>query len=163
MSSLNDVGSGRAEEIFVDVLALTYHEARNVRWLLQEGLVERDQWVPLTQLAHNKFIAWNQLSDLRTIARESGVGRAPEVFEERFGCGVEDLAVLYEHEGWRNSAAVGGNAWRAIAAAVKDLRDALLREDESGDELAVEVLQMRHNTGLVGEKLEVLERGDSGG
>lgn len=143
---------------FLDLVTLTYHEARNVRWLIRAGFAELGAYEPLLQLAKNKFAAWEQLRPLREQAYELGVQDGLRVFASRFHCDLAALVELFGHEGWRGNEGLGGNRWREIAATIVQLGDALA----SGDETRASMLEravhsMRHNTGVVAEKLALLE------
>ncbi|MDQ3986861.1 MAG: hypothetical protein M3280_10260 [Actinomycetota bacterium] len=144
---------------FVDLVALTYHEARNVRHLVREGLLEPERYSTLMSLPTNKFKAWKDLSALREEASVQGdVQSALRVFSDRFDITLAELEILYKHEGWRN-AQIGGNAWARIAAAVNDLATALGSGDSAAaSSLFVQILEMRHNTGVIEEKLDLLEK-----
>lgn len=149
----------RLHALLVDLIALTYHEARNVRYLIKKHEVDAPGYVRLRDLPTNKFKAWAVLSPLRDRARASlEVGSAGSVFEDHFLVTLDDLIVLYKHEAWRDSQ-TGGNAWDQISRSVKDLGTTMQSGDlDAAEMLADGILQMGHNTGIVGEKLELLEK-----
>lgn len=130
-----------------------------MRHLIREGLLEPEPYSRLTSLPTNKFKAWKVVTPLREEAAASqNVQGALRVFCTRLGLTLPELATLFKHEGWR-SAKVGGNAWADITGAVNDLANAL----DSGDSmeassLVERILEMRHNTGIVGEKLDLLDK-----
>jgi len=99
------------------------------------------------------------MEETRLKASSTGeAGAAAHVFAARFGLALEDLVDLYENEHWRSSA-YGGNPWADITRSVIKLRDALKEKEVNlADELADSIRSMRHNTGLVGDKLSTLKR-----
>lgn len=143
---------------FVDLLALTYHEARNVRHLPDHGGLSEESRARLISLATNKFGAWKQLGEIgRAAASCENAAGVIQLFQTRFRVSPSQLQVLYQHPDWRN-ANIGGHAWVDISAAVISLADVI----DSGDELLAQdvlarVMQMRHNTGIVQDKLRLLE------
>jgi hypothetical protein len=143
---------------FVDLVALLYHEARNVRHLKRAGHAELEKYSPLVNLAANRNDAWDQVQVLRCAARRCSSAREAEaVFEGRFQVGLEDLEALYAHSGWRGSA-FGGNQWLNIARSVIKLREAIAKGDaREQEELLGQILNLRHNTGSVQSKLEKLD------
>jgi hypothetical protein len=136
---------------------LTYHQARNVRFLIKGGHLEHGQFASFVSLPRNREEAWATLAVARRDAAASGtVSGAIRVFDARFEASLEHLSELYDHGAWRHSS-LGGNAWAAIARAVISLRDALEgRDAASAGELIAAITMMRHNTGHVGDKLRTL-------
>jgi hypothetical protein len=144
--------------LLVDYTALVYHEARNVRHLIQERAVTPESWKHLVALPVNRYKAWEALQSIRLEAQKAETVRAALLpFERRFKATLEQLHVLYDHPAWRN-AAFGGNAWKAITRLVWCLAVAL--EDGQSDEVS-ELLallsQAQHNTGSVATKLRQLD------
>ncbi len=140
--------------LLVDYAALVYHEARNVRHLIQERAVEPESWKYLVALPVNRNKAWEALQGIRSEAQKAETVRAALLpFERRFKVTLEQLQVLYDHPTWRN-AANGGNAWKAITELV--LRLAVALEKGQSDEvsgLLAMLSQAQHNTGSVVTKL----------
>jgi hypothetical protein len=141
----------------VDLVALTYHEARNVRHLIAKGMVEAEPYTAVTSLPKDKFGAWEQLARFR---RDSLIGgdldAVLKLFRNHFQLSLEDLESLYEHPGWRH-AAYGGNAWAGITRAVIEATNKLQsREGAAASRFLEEIMEMRHNTGVVEEKLRLL-------
>lgn len=144
---------------FVNLVALLYHEGRNVRHLTEGGkLYDDTRFLPLIHgLARNRDHAWKQIRPLRLKARKAGSGREAErLFEQRFKLTLDDLIVLYAYPGWKGTP-YGGNAWLPIAQKVKEVSDLLDagKEDEANFDIS-QILEMSHNTGKVREKLEKL-------
>lgn len=145
---------------FVDYVALTYHEARNVRHLVAAGHAGLERYHPLINLPRNREDAWRELQALRTAARSTDSANAVEaVFLKKFGPGLEDLEVLFENPHWRHSA-FGGNRWAGITRTLIDLRDAIDYQNiRIVSDLLATIPQMRHNTpGDVRSKLRGLDR-----
>jgi hypothetical protein len=144
--------------LLVDYTALVYHEARNVRHLIQERAVTPELWKYLVALPVNRYKAWEALQSIRIEAQQAEAVRAALLpFERRFKVTLEQLHVLYDHPAWRN-AAFGGNAWQAITKLVQCLAVALEKgqSDEVSELLAI-LSQAQHNTGSVATKLHQLD------
>jgi hypothetical protein len=141
-----------------DFCTLCYHEARNVRFLIKEGLVDADKYGLLRELSTNRCKAWAELQSIRQKAGKSEqADQELHLFEERFGLGLQDLVELFENGRWRASA-FGGNKWKDITTAVKELSVIL----EGADRLAQHISEMPHNTTAltgknVGAKLRELD------
>lgn len=150
--------ASQAVPIFVDVVALLYHEARNVRHLKRAEHAGLEKYNRLVHLAANRYHAWAQIQELRKSAgRCSSAREAEAVFRGRFRVTLDDLEVLYAHPGWKDSA-FGGNEWLKVARRVIRLRDAIGRGDvQVQKELLEEILNLCHNTGSVKSKLEELD------
>lgn len=148
----------RVSRRVADLLALVYHEARNVRHLVKGGYLEPAPYARLISLPVNRDEAWHALHELRSQAASSpSPSAAAEVFESRLRLGIDDLIVLYANDNWRSSP-FGGNPWRAITIRVAHLMMALESSGSESEELLAEVAKMRHNTGTVGQKLAKLQR-----
>lgn len=106
----------------VDYIALVYHEARNVRHLIQERAVQPESWKYLIALPVNRNKAWEAIEGIRSKAQKVVTVRAVLLlFERRFKVTLDQLEVLYDNAAWHN-AAYGGNAWKAITKLVWVLR-----------------------------------------
>jgi hypothetical protein len=133
--------------IFADGLALIYHEARRVRFLIKAGHLETAGWEKLVSLPKNRVPAWRELQSVRQRARTKVTAHeVARVFEQRFGRSIEDLEKLYAHPHWKHAAAVGGYAWRGVTAVVLALGHAI----DAGDSAAAAaqrtaLLQAHHN------------------
>jgi hypothetical protein len=144
--------------LLVDYVALVYHEARNVRYLIRVRAVEPEAWKYLVTLPVNRHKAWEALQGIRAEAHQAETVRAALLpFERRFKVTLEQLLVLYDNPAWRH-AAYGGNAWKIIATLVWSLAAAL--EKDQLDEVSgvlTRLFQAQHNTGSVVAKLRQLD------
>ena len=109
-------------------------------------------------LATNRYKAWEQIQPLRKEAAGAVCGGSAErVFVRQVGLTLDDLLVLFEHPGWRESAR-GGNAWLLITQMAAKLRVLIDDQEEiEASRLVVSILQSRHNTGRIGDKLKDLD------
>lgn len=141
-----------------DYVTLVYHEARNVRHLIRDGLVEPGPWKYLIALDNKRENAWATLQPIRRAAQAGqDVPAVTSLFERRFRVSLAQLVELYGHPGWRNQA-YGGNAWRAIAEMVRDLAVSLeAGQEPAADHLFQCLLDARHNTGSLSDKLSRLD------
>lgn len=147
-------------ELFCEVLALAYHEARNVRHLVRGNLISPvEPWRRLIDLPTNRDHAWVQFTPLLHEAKSVGNGAdATTVFSRRFDVDLEELERMFANPNWRGSG-FGGNAWARITARLRLLRDAILsHDDEAARESAAALYEERHNTGSLREKFEKLQR-----
>ena len=144
---------------FIDHACLCYDEARHVWHLIKAGHVPPGPFELLRTLPTNTFDAWQAMAPLRSEAMASGTAHsASEIFTKRFGLSLDDLAQLYGNPNWR-SGGYGGNPWVQITAAVVELQSAIEDGDDATASEVVQLLpEMRHNTGALGEKLELLNR-----
>jgi hypothetical protein len=144
--------------LLVNYVALVYHEARNVRHLIQVRAVDPEAWKYLVALPVNRHKAWEALQGIRAEAQQAETVRAALLpFERRFKVTLDQLRVLYDNPAWRN-AAYGGNAWKAIAMLVWRLAAAL--EKDQSDEVSgvlTMLFQAQHNTGSLVAKLRQLD------
>jgi len=146
-------------KLFADGLTLVYHEARNVRFLIEKDHRSGTGWDRLVSLPKNRVEAWRALQPVREAARSKPTARdAAEVFQERFGRSLGDLAELYEDAHWRHAHAYGGHAWRTVTAQVSVLGRAI----DGGDPAAIAkgqagLLQARHNNGPLRCKITELD------
>ena len=149
-----------ARTSFVDYVALAYHEARNVRELVKAKCIPREPYRFLIDfLAKNRERAWKDIQSCRRDALTGdSIGAVCESFEKSYGLTLEELVTMFELPYWKHNAPrYGGNAWIEITKAVRRLQCALMSGDESGAaQLADSILQMKHNTGDVGQKLQRL-------
>jgi hypothetical protein len=78
--------------LLADYLTLVYHEARNVRHLVSEGVVEPERWRFLVALPKNRDAAWREMQGLRRQASlAESASESAQVFTERFSLSLEDL------------------------------------------------------------------------
>jgi hypothetical protein len=146
--------------LFVDVLTLAFHEARNVRHLVKEGKLPKDEFRLLIDgLPANRYEAWRVLQKLRHRALEAPSAAAAEaLFRFQFGLSLEQLAELSADPSWAGTAR-GGNRWAEIDRAAVALRDALDNGQASTiATLAAALPQMNHNTGSIRSKLAGLDK-----
>ncbi len=142
-----------------DYVALVFHEARNVRHLVREGVIEPDPWKYLTSLPVNRDSAWKELQGLRGEARSARTSHElVKLFEDRFHVSLSQLVEMYEHRAWRGNA-YGGNAWATITRLVGEL---VVYLDSGRFAEAQQVLDRlkstHHNTGRLNDKLTNLDR-----
>jgi hypothetical protein len=148
-----------ARERFASYLCLVYHEARNVRHLIKGGYLDAGPYLSLRdRLTKNRDEAWVALQDLRAAAIEREASPALKLFVDRFGLTLEDLLGLFADARWKDAPSYGGNRWVEITRSVIELRDALVaNEQEAIADLLHRIPALRHNNGLVGEKLRSLD------
>ena len=143
----------------VDLICLVYHEARNVRHPIKHGRLSTDGiYRKLLNLAKNRATAWDQMAQVRDkAARAKTPVDAAMVFQEVYDLTLNDLQQLYRQPFWRHSP-TGGNKWSDITKAVENLMTCMV-SGQSAPAIALicEILDMRHNTGLVRAKLECLK------
>jgi hypothetical protein len=145
--------------IFVDGLALVYHEARNVRHLIKKGYLEPDGWEEIIKLPGNRREAWKQLQTLRGIGKESSLAsQASARFAAKFGRSVDELITLYQNPNWRHAAGYGGHKWIDVTEIVRDLGSAL--EEGRANDASVfcnDLIASSHNNGLVRDKIRRMD------
>jgi hypothetical protein len=146
-------------KLLADGLALVYHEARHARHLVKAGYISPAGWEHILGLPANRVEAWRTVQAVRQAAGEAeNASNAAGCFEQRFKKSVDDLEELYTNPHWRHASAVGGHAWRGVAAAVSGLRDAIERAETSDVEIAAESLvAARHNNGPIRQKVKELD------
>ena len=147
-------------QLLADGLALVYHEARHVRYLIKSGFLPKEGWDRLVGLPTNRIQAWIAIQDLRIEAvKQTSASGATAVFRRKFRKDLTDLADLYSDQHWKHASAVGGHAWRGVTKAVADLAEAI----QTGDPSAIRsrcqtVVEARHNNGLVRDKITQLDK-----
>ena len=145
--------------LLADGLALVYHEARHVRFLISAAHLPDAGWEQLVSLPKNRVEAWRVIRSVRVSA--AGRPRATDaarLFEARFRKTPEDLQLLYADAHWKHASAVGGHAWRDVASSVIALRD-VIDQGPSGtiDAACARLLAARHNNGLLRDKIVELD------
>ncbi len=141
------------------LMCLVYHEAQNVRHPLDKRRLRREpRYKLLRSLPSDKFEAWRHLQKLRARpSRESTASGVERVYQQRFGLSLDELQELYSMTVWKDSSR-GGNKWASIAAKVRELIATIDSEDtELAEQLRTTVLNMRHHTGQVEDKLRNLQ------
>jgi hypothetical protein len=160
--SVTDMDSKEALPQYIELLALSYHEARQVRELFRHNAASRHKFGALAEhLGPEAKEAWKRLIPAQQRAAEAASAKdAAAVFAESFGCAPEDVAAMFDSPAWKRTPMYGGARWAAITRAAVEL-GALI--DAGGDGAAAkieEIMAMRHNTGLVRDKLAGL-KGDN--
>ena len=147
-------------EAFADLSMLLYHEARNVRHLVREGYASAETYQGLLKISGKKYVAWQEVQPIRQRARRAETAaRVRQVFEPQFALGLPDLVVLFQNPGWHSASSRGGNPWENIARAVDDLSAKLDKGDwDNARNLILLLVRMRHNIGVVGDKLQDLDQ-----
>lgn len=80
------------------------------------------------------------------------------MFERKYRINIKELRDLYDAPIWKDSHAVGGNRWASITCKVSGLIECYdAGEKEHFDMQLKEFMKMRHNTGLVCDKLASLK------
>lgn len=145
--------------ILCDTVALAYHEGRNVRHLVREGLIDEECWKYLISLSNDRNDAWRQMSTTRDKARNIGsVDGVLQIFEDRFKVSLNDLAEMFANENWHHAKLYGGNAWAKIVILILELAEALRNEDiQLIQQVITDLKESRHNNGLLFDKLKKLE------
>lgn len=79
------------------------------------------------------------------------------MFQRRFHLSLDDLVAISEDPHWSGTQR-GGNRWAEIDRVLIELRAAIDQQDgKRTTELLERLPAMRHNTGLLGEKLKLLD------
>lgn len=140
-----------------DCICLVFHEARNVRHI-KHKIENWAKYKELISLPKNRSEAWKAMSGTRNVAARAVTAvQALDRFQEKYRVSIEELCCLYQEPIWKDSASVGGNKWMSISRKVADL----VRVFDLGDSAAFdiqhgELMGMKHNTGVVGDKLKNL-------
>jgi hypothetical protein len=147
---------------YIELLALTYHEARHVRQLFRHNAASTHKFGALADhLGPDAKEAWKRLLPAQQRAAEAATAKdADATFTESFGCTPADVAAMFDSPAWKRIPMHGGARWAAIARAVAEF-GALI---DSGSDAAAakleELMAMRHNSGLVRDELARL-KGDT--
>lgn len=144
---------------YIELLALTYHEARNVTQLFRHNAASKHKFGPLADhLGPDANEAWKRLIPAQQRAAETESAKdAAAVFTESFGCAPDDVAAMFESPAWKRIPMYGGPRWAAIARAVIELGSSVDAGGDSAAEQIDAIMTMRHNTGLVRDKLARLK------
>src|SRR5271154_2801725 len=144
---------------FVELMALVYHEGRNVSRIFHLNAASTRTFGKLADLPPDDHKTWELLIPSQQRAAEGGSAKDAEaVFRDDFGCSLLDIGKMFEHSAWRRFPQYGGARWAAIAKSVGDLRDAIDAKDDAAiAKLLGEIPAMRHNTGSVEHKLSRLK------
>ncbi len=146
--------------VLCDGIALIYHESRNVRHLLKKDLLKAEPWCFVVSLPTNRDDAWREITLLRDKARQApSVDGALNVFKSRFHVSLSELLEMFANENWRHERFYGGNAWTNITELAVQLAEALRSgERDAVCRFATRLMEARHNTGSVKEKLARLQK-----
>ena len=145
--------------LFVDGLALVYHEARNVRHLIGGGYLEAVGWEEIIKLPENRKEAWKQIQTLRDLGNESSsASQASARFVAKFTRSLDELITLYQNPNWRHAAGYGGHKWINVTGIVRNLGRAL-GEGHANDapDFCDDLIASSHNNGLVREKIRKMD------
>jgi hypothetical protein len=148
--------------LYVEYVALVYHEARNARRLIQLNAVSKKTFgAVVDKLPPDRVEAWKRLIHVQQRCAELTSAKEIETaFADEFGCNLEDLHKLFNNQAWKRLPQYGGPRWAAIADAVAKLRDALEAGDSAESaKLGGEISAMHHNSGTVHDKLASLKGG----
>jgi hypothetical protein len=160
MSNVEKTPADRSDlQQFSDLLALIYHEARNVRHLVRQGLIPEQEWRSLISLPANRIEAWKRVSQLRDAAyAQASPDGVLKLFQNQFHVCLYDIRKMFANDNWRHAKAYGGNAWAgitdfaiALAAAIRE------RHPDETEYLLAELSKLRHNNGFLMDKLVELE------
>ncbi len=144
---------------YVELMALVYHEGRNVGRLFHLNAVSHNTFSHIAELPPEAKKGWEKLIQMQQRASAAdSAAQAEQVFREALGCSLEELHTMFENPAWKRLPQYGGPRWATIAKAVIELRDAIDGEDEvAAERLAREIPAMRHNSGTVEHKLATLK------
>ena len=144
---------------FVELMALVYHEGRNVSRIFHLHAASTKTFGKLADLSPEDAKAWEMLIPSQQRASEAASATDAEtIFRDDYGCSLFDIAKMFEHTAWKRFPQYGGARWAAIAKSVIELRDAIdARDNDTGAKLLAEIPAMRHNTGTAEHKLSRLK------
>ena len=160
MASSSDTASASAAlPQFVELMALVYHEGRNVSRIFHLNAASTRTFGRLAELPPDDGKAWEMLIPSQQRASEkTSAKEAESQFRDDFGCSLLDIGKMFEHSAWRRFPQYGGGRWATIAKGVQDLRDAIDAHDDAATaKLRGELPALRHNTGSVEHKLSRLK------
>lgn len=144
---------------FVELMALVYHEGRNVSRIFHLNAASTRTFGKLAELPPDDAKAWQMLIPAQQRASEAASAKDAEAqLREDFGCSLLDIGKMFEHSAWKRFPQYGGARWAAIANSVGELRDAIDAKDDAAIAKLLEAVPaMRHNTGTVEHKLSRLK------
>ncbi len=145
---------------YVELMALVYHEARNVSRIFHLHAASTKTFGRLADLPPDDALAWQKLINLQQRGSEAASAKEAEaLFREDFGCSLDEIQAMFENPAWKRFPQYGGPRWAAIAKAVSGLGHAIdkKKDDAAAQKLLSEILAMRHNTGTVEHKLSRLK------
>src|SRR5579872_497328 len=87
---------------FVELMALVYHEGRNVSRIFHLNAASTKTFGKLADLPPDTSKAWEMLIPLQGRAAETASAKDAEaLFREDFGCSLDELHKMFEHTAWR--------------------------------------------------------------
>jgi hypothetical protein len=151
----SSVESSTALPQFVELMALVYHEGRNVGRIFHLHAASTKTFGKLAELPPDDAKAWEMLIPSQQRAADAASAKDAEaIFRDDFECSLLDIAKMFEHTAWKRFPQYGGARWAAVANAVIELRDAIdAKDDAAVTRLHADLPAMRHNTGSVEHKL----------
>ncbi len=151
----SSVESSTALPQFVELMALVYHEGRNVGRIFHLHAASTKTFGKLAELPPDDARAWEMLIPSQQRAAEATSAKDAEaIFRDDFGCSLLDIGKMFEHTAWKRFPQFGGARWSAVANAVAELRDTIdAKDDAAVTRLLADLPAMRHNTGSVEHKL----------
>ena len=158
--SISTVEQAEAIQLLADGLALVYHEARHVRFLVSEGHLPLEPWGALIDLPREGVEAWRAILPWRKkAATETSGAAAVEVFRKEYERPAADLAVLFAKPNWHHTEGVGGVVWGRVVASVLTLRDTIDAGDPEETAAACShLVYARHSEGRLRTKIAELDR-----
>ena len=144
---------------FVELMALVYHEGRNVSRIFHLNAASTRTFGKLAELPPDDPKSWQLLIPSQQRASEAASAKDAEtVLRDDFGCSLLDIGKMFEHSAWKRFPQYGGARWAAIATAVSELRDAIdAKDDAAVAKLLESIPALRHNTGTVEHQLSRLK------
>ena len=145
--------------LFVDGLALVYHEARHARHLIGAGYLESAGWEEIIKLPENRREAWKQIQTSRGLGKDGSLAsQASARFAAKFRRSVDELITLYQNPNWRHAAGYGGHKWINVTEIVRNLGRAL-DEGRANDtpSFCDDLIASSHNNGLVRDKIRRMD------
>jgi hypothetical protein len=151
----SSVESTTALPQFVEMMALVYHEGRNVGRIFHLHAASTKTFGKLAELPPDDAKAWEMLIPSQQRGAEAPSAKDAEaIFRDDFGCSLFDIGQMFEDTAWKRFPQYGGARWAAIANAVIELRDAIdAKDDAAVTRLLADIPAMRHNTGTAEHKL----------
>jgi hypothetical protein len=137
--------------VYIELLALAYHEARNVRQLFRHNAASKAKFGAIADhLPPDPAAAWERTIHLQRRAAECTSAKdAAAAFAEEFGCSPADLAGLFASPGWKRAPGCGGPRWAAIAESISKLGGIIDKKKDSAAAQISEILALPTNTGTV--------------
>src|SRR5215472_9467627 len=117
---------------FVELVALVYHEGRNVKSLFRHNAASKKTFGHLADLPPDPGPAWDRLIAVQQKAASAASAAETEnVFKEDLGCSLADLATIFGNTAWHRVPGAGGARWEAITKSVIDLGASIDKNDDA--------------------------------